>query len=489
MATENKIRILFISAFLSLSLFSAGQPENYWSVSFNTNASLLSGAVVGGNSGITSIYYNPAGISEIEDKQFALNANLFSLEYSNYTNAVGDGADVSNLAFRVQPRFISYLYRLKKDTTISLQFAILNRNINKSDMYVSVDYPTNLINEGINENYFGNFDLSTDYSDYWGGAGASMEISPKFTIGASLFISVKNLTYIKNIGIAVNPLLDQLPDTVPYYESLWSAYQKLVMYDVRILGKIGLRYNAGNWGYGLNITLPSARLFGNGDVKKIIAQSNIPGDDIISDDFNYHEVGNYMLAQFKDPLSVSFGILYTAPSGRTKYYFTTEFFNRINTYKTVDGTKCVSPKDAYPMPTTDFLSYYYSAHSVVNIALGYQIKMTENTEGLFGFRTNFSPREEIFEDPGMQGLLELSTVPANNYYITAGNLFKYKKTTFLVGLQLAYGYNNDNTQFVNFYDAIPSDPDTGFSIQGKRHNNMNYTIIDLSLFLGFSLGF
>ncbi len=483
-----KIRSFLFIIIMLTSLVSAGQPENYWSVSFNTTASLLSGAVVGGNSGITSIYYNPAGISEIKNQQFALNASLFSLEYSSYTNAVGNGKDLSNLTFRVQPRFISYLYRLSKDTTYSLQFAVLNRNISEYDMYKSVDTPVSLVNPNVEENYFGNFDLSGSYSDYWGGAGISKQFSKKLSIGMSLFFSVKNLTYFKSIGILVNPVFEKLPDSIPYYESSWSSYQKLVMYDVRFLGKIGARYQADDWGFGLNISIPSLRLFGNGDVKKIVAQSNIPGDEVFADDINYHEVGEYMLSQFKDPFSVSFGFVYSEPQGRSTYYFTTEYFHKIKKYKTVDGTICVSEKDKYPRSTTDFLSYYYAAHSVINFALGYQIQMTENTKGLFGFRTNFNPREKLTDNIGLQSGTEFSTIPANDYYLTGGVSFKYKRSSFLVGLQIAYGSKRDYVQFVNFSDPVPYIPGTGFSLQGEREYIMNYNFLGASLFLGFSLG-
>ena len=65
------------------------QPGNYWTNSFNSEASLLSGAVVGGNAGITAIFYNPAGISEVEQSRVDLNASLFNLEYKKYKNPLG----------------------------------------------------------------------------------------------------------------------------------------------------------------------------------------------------------------------------------------------------------------------------------------------------------------------------------------------------------------------------------------------------------------
>ena len=59
------------------SIIIIAQPDRYWSESFNTEASMLAGSVVGGNSDITSIYFNPAGISEIESKKIVQHTYLF----------------------------------------------------------------------------------------------------------------------------------------------------------------------------------------------------------------------------------------------------------------------------------------------------------------------------------------------------------------------------------------------------------------------------
>ncbi len=488
MKYKNGFFIVFTSAFILFFSFAKGQPENYWSVSFNTEASLLSGAVVGGNSGITSIYYNPAGISEIKDKQFALNASLFSLEYEKYKNAIGDNQDISSLLFRVQPRFVSYLYRLKSDTTLSIQFVILNRNNLTVNSYESVNYPIRLINKDIDEMYFGSIDFKSDYSDFWGGAGSSFQINENLSVGASLFISVKNFSYYKNIEILVNPDMEKFPDTLSYYSASWSIYQKLEMYDVRLLGKLGIRYNYNNFSFGLNISLPSLRLFGNGDVKKTFSQSGIADSTTKYPDRNYYEVGNYMLSQFKDPFSAAIGLVYTTPSKISSWYFTAEYFGRIKKYKTVDGTKCLYSCNNKGK-TTDFLSYYYSAKPVVNFALGFQTYLLKNVDALFGFRTNFNPRKKIFDNTTENSLNEFIKTSVNTYYFTGGGQFRYKKTKFLVGLQLGTGHSKKNLQFVNFSDVELFDNETNLALQGKRQNNMTHTYVSLSLFLGFVLGF
>jgi hypothetical protein len=53
---------IFIAVLIFLSFLPTGQSHHYWTRSFNEESSLLSGAVVGGGSGPSAIYYNPASI-------------------------------------------------------------------------------------------------------------------------------------------------------------------------------------------------------------------------------------------------------------------------------------------------------------------------------------------------------------------------------------------------------------------------------------------
>ena len=56
---------------------------SYWDHNLNSEAALLSGAVVAGEGGIAAIYYNPATISEMKRDNLSLSANLFSLYFYN----------------------------------------------------------------------------------------------------------------------------------------------------------------------------------------------------------------------------------------------------------------------------------------------------------------------------------------------------------------------------------------------------------------------
>jgi len=99
---------------ISLPFITSGQSHNYWTRSFNEESSLVSGAVVGGGSGPSAIYYNPASISEITQSKFTLNASLFSFDFINVKNGLGDGININSTKGNIKPRFISYMIHLKK---------------------------------------------------------------------------------------------------------------------------------------------------------------------------------------------------------------------------------------------------------------------------------------------------------------------------------------------------------------------------------------
>lgn len=475
---------LIILVFILCSSYIKAQPSNYWSVSFNSEASLLAGAVVGGNSDITSIFYNPAGIAEIEEKKFAINANLFNLPLTNYQNALGTGLNSDYLGFTVQPRFISYIFKVPKAEKLIWQFAIFNRNDTRVSIYDQIEKPVNLVHPNINENYIGNFDFINDYLDSWGGFGLAYKFNDKFTIGGSLLFSLKNFSYMSLINIDVHPVVETLPDTINYYSATSTNYEKTVLYDVRVLGKIGIRYELNQFGFGLNLTIPSVRLFGNADVKRTISNSGIYylGDEIENEFFN--EAAVYLKSQFKDPLSISFGVVYNNLSNKSSYYFTTEYFHKINTYKAIDGTVIIN--NQYNA-STDFLSYKYGAKSIINFAAGYQFHTSEKFEILFGFRTNFdsysASNKGIFEH-----MNEFTNISTNLYHFSGGSKFNYKQLSVIAGLEYVTGKNSGLSEFVNFAEPEVR-PGHVLALAGEKNNNMIYKYNSLGLYFGFTLGF
>ncbi len=430
--------ILLIELLISIKVFA--QPDRYWSVSFNSEASMLAGAVVGGNSDITSIYFNPAGISQIEDKKLMLNANLFKLDFENYS--VNDSKhsidyDFDDWGFRVQPRFVSYTYRSKLNPRFSFQFAVFNRAYEIKHVYVQESNPSQIYHSGVGETVLKNTDYRNDYADYWGGVGSSYQINSKLSIGLSILGSLKSLTLDNSQFSIIQPDESMLPDSINSYTVSIDSYERVVMYDVRILAKIGLQYTLEQWSFGINVSVPSFRIMGNADVKRKIDFIDYPDDDGVSERYLINEYNQYRKSQFKDPLSVSLGLVYTSNTGKSQYYFTTEYFKGIDTYLAVDGAYSIYP-DEYP-ESTSFTSYKFGTKDIVNVAFGYKRFLSKGFDLIFGGRTDFNAYE-VSNEGEYKNINEISKVHNDLYHITIGSNFNYKRASFILGFENTFGW-------------------------------------------------
>ncbi len=482
---KNLIKILFFILIFNISNANKlyPQPSNYWTVSFNSEASLLAGAVVGGNSGITSIYYNPAGIIEVENKMLALNANLFNLSKTYYKNALGTGNNLDYLGFTVKPRFISYQYKTPKSDNMVLQFALFNRNSGRVNMYDQVKQNVQLIRPEIKEKYTGYFDFSKNYMDTWGGFGLAYKVSENFFVGISSIVSYKDFKYLKSIGIYINPTENDLPDSIPYYNANSGDYERINMYDVRFIGKLGFRLKMEQISYGLNFTFPSLKLFGKADVTRSISNTEIRYENQAVDDVFLNQSSTHLKSGFKEPFSVSLGIKYTGFDKLESSYFTIEYFHKIKTYKAIDGTETTQNKYE---PASDFLSFKYGAKSILNLALGFQYVQSEKIEWLYGFKINFNPYEVSLENE-YQYLNEFVASPSDYYHLSVGSKFNYKKLSLIVGFEYTLGISKNISEFVNF-----AEPEINLNqplfLAGQLNHNMTLRTNMLGLYLGLTLG-
>jgi len=253
---------------------------------------------------------------------------------------------------------------------------------------------------------------------------------------------------------------------------------------VRALGKIGVRYQANQFSFGLNISTPSLRFMGNADVKRTISNSGVFEFGGQFEDEYFNESAKYLKSGFKDPLSLSFGFVYKSLSGKNRYYFSTEYYHGIDTYIAIDGTQVV---DQEYEPATNFLSYKYGTKSIMNFAAGYQYNTSKDIELLCGFRTNFDPyyvtNEGIYED-----MNEFTNVSTNLYHFTGGVKFNYKKLSVISGLEYTTGVNRGLPEFVNFAEPEIR-PEEDMVLAGDKNNNMTYIYNSVGLYFGFTLGF
>jgi long-subunit fatty acid transport protein len=185
------------SAILSLLIFSQGlvqaQGIRYWDQTLNSEAALLSNAVVAGESGVAAIYYNPATISEMKKNNLSLSANLFSVYFMHANNALGTDFPADRTQLDVYPRIITLTLNPKKKPDLTIEVAYFA----KTNDYTQINQGTSLTRDIIASNpgdeyYAADYYLRSRFQDYYGGFGIGYKLSPSVAIGFSNMVSYKD---------------------------------------------------------------------------------------------------------------------------------------------------------------------------------------------------------------------------------------------------------------------------------------------------------
>ena len=202
-----KIALSFL--IVAVSKISHAQIDHYWSQTFNTASTLLAGAVVGGDSEVAAIFYNPAHISKLEQNNFALTASLFKYESFQLENALGNGLDISRDFLKIVPKFLSYT--LQKNEKLDFEFAIFTRNQNKVSFFNDFSTTTNILSQPDGDEYYnGELQYKQDYSDKWISFGFSNHVSNNLSLGLGTYFPIKNISNEYELNVSAFPQTDSV---------------------------------------------------------------------------------------------------------------------------------------------------------------------------------------------------------------------------------------------------------------------------------------
>jgi hypothetical protein len=492
-------RALIPILIITLPSFISGQSTNYWTRSFNEESSLLSGAVVGGGSGPSAIYYNPASISEVKASKLSLNASLFSFDFNNIRNALGEDINIQMSRGNIEPRFISYMLKSKRYEKWSFEIAVMNNENVKAENTEAVDQQIDILT-GLpgDERYFALYRYVTSFRDDWIGAGGSVRLNDRLCLGASMFVTVKTFNYTNSLTIEAYSINDTLFDNdIPYYSASFEEYEYLKFNDYRLTWKAGLLYQAESFSIGLNITTPSlGGIYSDGKrVSRKEKQSNItmPGTG--------EPVPDYLVADYKEkkdvsvtyrtPLSVSAGFTYISPNRKRTFYSSAEYFFKVNPYRMIEteegqdiGLGPGSPDVLY----SEWLTYVNGARPVFNVAQGYSWTLKKGLLLMGGFRTDFNARKNL--DYGeYSDYNKVKSINVNLYHMSCGLSWNIFGQDLITGFEYTVGRNKDQQQLASLSDPVEYNPVDQLALQGRINNNMRSLVNSISIYFGASFNF
>lgn len=475
-----------------------GQSYSYWTQNFNEESSLLSGAVVGGGSGPSAIYFNPAAIAAGGKTMFSINASLFSLEFFSMKNALGNGIDLKTSKFIVQPRFVSLLVQPKWNENISMEVAIFNNASYDLTLDNTEDRLTDIIQSlPGDERYYATFRYWNKYRDDWLGIGGAWRASPKILLGISWFGTIKSLKYEKDIDIEAMPLQDTVVadgEPIPFYSAGWNSSEALKFNDYRMLFKVGMLYTGSRLSVGLTLKTPSIYVYSDGKrTLRKVKQSNImdeSGDDFMRDFIiTDSQEKKTISTNYKDPLSLALGFMVNNHDESSTGFLTFEYFSKISPYKLISvpvNPNMTTEGIFEKMDNKEWLSYAHAAKPVLNIAIGYRKKIAENLVFLCGFKTDLNSRKGV-DYKSYSGYNTLRALDLNSYHASAGLRLNIRGHDLVTGLNYGFGYEKGRTQFINLSDPVEYNPEEGRALQGTRQNNMTIMHNSISLYFGANL--
>ncbi len=500
-ARRTVLRAMLILLLSQTSIALKAQLMNhYWSQSFNSISSLLSGAVVAGDAGQSAIYYNPATISELSfGTNFGFSASFLTLNYYTFKNALGPKNDLSASNFYIQPQFFSLSFNspLKKLSFEIATFTRIRERISIS--YSNSEFETvHDNNNSFTQRHTSSFEFKNDYDDSWIGIGGAYMFSDKFSIGASLIASVSTLNYYYDLGALLHPLADTAVGSTEGVTFLVAEneYNELIKFtNVRLVAKAGLSYRTGRWSLGLNLTIPTFNVFSTGRQAERYQKELYVVSDTISSLSGYFiydsQEGSDIKTNFKLPFSAALGVIYDQKERNRRYYVTIEFFAGIKPYKMVDApiNENITSKPVYDeLENKAWLSYAYSSRPLLNIALGYQSKIRHKLLFMMGFRTDFNSSDNQ-DLKNLSAYNSMKTTNYNIYHFTSGLQFHFKKHLLVTGTQISYGYRGNQEQIANFNNVELGDTGRELPLFGVKENTLEAHYFAISLFLGATLNF
>jgi len=488
--------IVFLVSIYFIPFPTYSQSNTYWTRSFNEESSLLSGAVVGGGAGPSAIYYNPASISEIATSSFSLHASLFSFEFIDIKNALGKGIDLKSSRGTIEPRFISYMIQPKNHPDLSFEIAFLNNEKFHQELSRSVDMKINVLNNlpGL-ERYFALFNYSSHYRDDWFGIGGSWKINPRLSVGASMFLTVKQNKYHYSLDIEAFPLADT--NNSPFYSAHYQENEIVKFNDYRFLWKIGMLYKLERISFGFSMTTPSVGgIYSDGkQVSRKQKQSNItlpdtgePLPDYVVVDYKEK---NEVTVNAKSPLSIAVGITYRFTNESHILYTSIEYFSGIDPYRLVQANESASIIAGSVFELIDnneWLTFVSGAKPLLNAAIGYRWHVKENVTMMTGFRTDFNYRKDLDYNPFLdrkkgRGLdLDL-------YHLTTGFSWRILGQNLITGFQYTIGREKNQEQFANLSDPVEFNTEEMVPLQGTRQRIMDTFINSISIYFGATFNF
>lgn len=396
------------------------QDVHYWTYQYGTRATLLGGAVIGSVLDLSGTYYNPGGLSLIEDPDTLMAAKIFQYPRVSLTQQGGEGVNINSSNLGPAPSLIAGRFKFKGLGKHWLGYSFLSRQ----DVKLALSYSSVGRGEALSgvpdlEAYASEFRMEEKLTEPWFGLTWAYRVLDHVGVGISQYLTVRN-----HRG-SVQSMVEALDAEGRL--SLSFASRQYRYQNVRILWKIGAAFDFRRFTLGLTLTTPSLKLFGHGatGVNATVVGVDLDGDGV-KDDFLAADYRDGLTSSFRTPVSLAVGT--TFKLGEVRLYATAEWFGGSGEFVVIDSED-FEAQSSGEMLSTDVT---HELAAVLNMGVGVEYSLTPDLKTYLSFTTDNSARP-----PGTA--TNLSLTDWNIRHVLTGADFTIRKTSLTLGLGYSFG--------------------------------------------------
>jgi hypothetical protein len=437
----------------------AAQDAQYWTNQYGNEARLLSGSVIGSVGDLSAVFYNPGRLSLVTDARLVLAGNVFRYSQVKIEDAFGNNEDLSNTRIGGVPSLFAGELRFKFLGSHRLAYSFLTRQDFEFEVSERLDQRGAQAPDPALDLFAVGFLFNQNMNEYWAGLTWAHTLGRKLGLGVTTFLAVRDqqerqqtLAQAVDTAGAAGIALQQEGYTYKHWRLLW---------------KIGLGGNFGNWELGLSVTTPSVGLAGSG--KAALDQT------LITEDFGGTgtSFGNVTTSTqqdlpvtYKSPLSLGGGAAYR--KGPVRVHVSAEWYDAVPTYDVLEPDPVILPDT-----TMAAFGLTQELNSVSNVAVGAEYQFGPKLTGYLGFRTDQSAIDAGSSDNTSLSLWDI-------YHVSGGGTFSLGPSDFTVGGIVAWGSDVTET-LIDFVPPIGGSVVLPEELQAK--------FFRVTFILGFSIGF
>ncbi len=471
--------LLILLMFVSASKQIVSQEFHYWNTQVGAKSSMLGGAVTAADNDNSAIYYNPGALGFIKNSKISLSSDAYYFSWLRIENGAGKDLDLHSRELNIFPQIIAFNKKVPK-----LPITVTVAAITKDASFVSTNYKHNKTIDIIKSNpgeeeYVGVVDYYNRLRDTWVGLGYGRKQGENFSIGASVFYSIRSMEYRYTEMADVYKVLADSPNTELIGNVIFS--EQMTLRNIGIVILMGLSYQQERLKLGVNLTLPRINLgfFQLSSLTRTYMY-NVPSEDSISTKLSLWNED--VSSTFRTPLSIDLGLEYDVSSAIT-IYSKASWFAPVSKYSLITSEKPENiPPGNVEAVSTAFSNIHLANKAVINIALALQTKVNKQLAVLSSIRTDFN-----YFDRKALGDLSAS-YPGITYwdiYHLAGGVV-WTKQSFDLSLGASYSFGRDQSspQIINL-----SSPSIENDLFGQRDNTARANYNKLSVYFGFTYFF